>query len=296
MKRLFIILFTSLILLNCSDKSLNFEEKLSYDLDPTIIMYSRINDDVFYGKDIYVHRLTPTHLYNYTLIKAEFPNENMILKLNNPMQKGQNNIIFPSAVIAKNGNEYILSSNQEFELNLISLTDTLISAEFYGTFITRNQNDTIEVNNGTVNIHPHIEKDFLLSARMNNNQYSTSIGHEFFIRNNQRLFAIDTTYKGSFIVYFTINVNTFDTNFERSFSISDLRNQSEANLMIYSDPNYITDYNGISGSVMIEAMEDYIHEGDTLQRVSKARFDFDAVSESGELIKIRDGHFQRNGY
>jgi len=291
-----LIFFILSLLLFCGRNTLGIEKNLLQSLDSNTIMYCKINNSLFNGKYYHVSKLPSRGDDFYTVLRAFFPSENVEIELKKLMMTTEKHHLYKS-IVRTNNRTYIIASDQPYGLNTDILTDSLVSGTFFGTFVNKQNNDTVRISEGYFNTLPHKMNNSNSSLRINGRSSSTSFVREYFERNQHLLMAVDTSFQDSLIAYITINLKTFSSNFIKEYHILSFPMSSTLNFSLISKiSDFRAKYKGQSGSMKVSELDDYEKDGIILQRIGKARFEFDAKSDENETIKIRNGNFSIIGF
>ena len=296
-KRILLILIFSCSLFLCKYGNENLGYTITYELDSTVCMYCRINSNIFYATSFVSNSYFPDSLKDHGRIEAYFRSEKMQLTLRSNMMLSQPKTKFP-AYIKKDTLNYLLTTNEPFDLNFSILTDTLIIGNFLGKFVNqKNLADTLNISNGYFIIRPHIRNNFFLSLYLNKNYHQTNTGAEVLDKNIHYIQAIDTTFQDSLTAKMQFVIKTFSDDFIQEFKIDQHSRFTDVNLLISSKiTGQDNVYSGYSGSIKVIALDNIIRRGVWQERLANFTFEVEVRNNNDEIVQITDGNFSSTGF
>lgn len=297
MKKILFIFLISYSLFFCEYGNENLDDQYRYDLDSTVCMYCRINTDIFYGTSFASISYFPDSMSKRGAIIANFLLEKMQLTLNSSMMLSQPNTKRLST-LKIDSLDYLLSTNEPFDLNFTTLSDTLIIGNFFGKFINVEKiTDTLNISDGFFRIHPHIWHDFFLSLYLNNNYLQTNTGAEKLDRNIHSVHVTDTTFQDSLSAEMDLKIETFSNDFIQEFKIDPNQGIIVVSFEIKSKNSVIpTFYSGYSGLIKVNALDYIIQRGVLQERLGNFTFEIEAMNNNYEILQITDGNFSSTGF
>ena len=90
---------------------------------------------------------------------------------------------------------------------------------------------------------------------------------------------------------------TYSDSFVNDFNVwSNYKSVYSSISLISKVSDFRTEYNVQSGSINVTDIDYYEHDGEMLERIGCAKFNFEAINNQNEIIKIEDGNFAITGY
>lgn len=304
MRKFFSICFFVVILLfSCSEeKSNSVLDPFYQNIDPSVTMIAKINDIPYYGKE-YIDPVPPPIFYNITAIETFDSLTNTRIVLSKYMISGNEHPFLHYSYMSYGGIAYYLLTPQPYDLILYSLSDTLISGSFYGTFINDQISDTITITNGNFNIRPDVPDNFFVSCSLNNSYFESRDGYESFDRIYKKFETSYDLFEDSTQVVFKFWLGRLSDNFVGDYNIWPDSRQVSATVYIGEGSSLNSSlYTAYDGNLKIEEMITMV-EADTstgnlkeVSKISKASFELQAKNDDEEIITITRGEYSYYGF
>lgn len=271
-------------------------------IDPSVTMIAKINSSPYYGKE-YIDPSPPTIFTYITAIEATDSLTNDRIVLSKYMISGDEHPFIYYSGLNYSGNPYHLLHSDPYRILLSNLSDTLISGNFYGTFISDQILDTIKINNGIFNIRPDVPDNFFVSCSLKNTYFESQFGKEYFNRIYKKFQTSYDLFDDSTEVIIKFNVGRISDNFVGNYNI--WRDCRQVTATIYFSEGYSVQnslFTAFDGSLQIDEMITIV-EPDTstgnlkeISKISKASFELHAKNDNGDIINITQGEYSYYGF
>ncbi len=267
------------ITLTCKINGVNFEgeEYVGYSIDPSYINYFNITAiDTISGTEIF--------LSDFMLSNGGFPG-------------------FRVSSLRFNGVDYQLLITQSYQLIITELTDSQIEGNFYGSYYSISNSDTILVSNGYFNIKPELPNDFYLSCNIGDNYFETNYGKDNCTRNIKKFKAYSNNFEKYHAVILYFHVGSISGDYVKKFVLSDDRWYVVADIQVVVDSlSEGVFYSGELGFIDILSMASITYydslsgQSEVRHEVNEASFEFSAVNLNGEEIVVTEGKYSKDGF